>query len=80
MTQRVTLESHSTFVSVSKPIQPSSGATSIFQAADSNGTEPASCMVQTPRGQVGQLETVTAPAVLVQPSCAQEMTSVLRLN
>lgn len=64
---------YSTFVSESKPIQPSSGATFIHQAADSNGTEPASCMVQLPGGQVEQLGIVTSPAVLVQSSCAQKM-------
>lgn len=81
MAQRMILESLQHFCQcVSKPTQASFRGTFICQAADSNGTEPVSCMVQLPGGQVGQLEFVTFLDVLVQSSCAQEMRPVPKLN
>lgn len=65
---------------ISKPIQALFGGTFACQAAESNGTEPVSCMVQLPGGQVGQVEIVTFSDVLVQSSWVREMTPVPKLN
>lgn len=46
---------YSIFVSIPKPIQASFRGTFICQAADNNGIQHVSCMVQLPGDQVGQL-------------------------